>query len=209
MMSELPSVLQYHSLEHTRDDVVPAAEHLAALEGVNGEELLLLLTAAWYHDLGFVEQWEDHEEVSVRISAEVLPGMDYSPQQIQQIQAIILATKIPASPTNHLEEIMVDADLDLLGREDFWFLNQALRIERAGTGAPANDVEWFGNQLAFIQEHRYFTVNARILREAGKQRNIAELATRLADVQLLEKQVATQVNQPPSQHSYPEIGHAK
>ena len=36
---ELPAVLTYHSMEHTRDDVVPAIEQLAAMEGVEGEEL--------------------------------------------------------------------------------------------------------------------------------------------------------------------------
>ena len=43
---ELSPALYYHSIAHTRDDVVPAAERLAVMEGVAGEDLLLVLTAA-------------------------------------------------------------------------------------------------------------------------------------------------------------------
>jgi uncharacterized protein len=79
---ELPPTLCYHSLAHTRDDVVPAAELLAALEGVEGEALLLLRTTAFYHDLGHVEQYTGHEATGVRIAAEVLPHFGYSTAHI-------------------------------------------------------------------------------------------------------------------------------
>jgi len=43
---ELSPGLFYHSLEHTTHDVVPATEKFAAGEGIQGENLTLLLTAA-------------------------------------------------------------------------------------------------------------------------------------------------------------------
>ena len=58
---ELSPALCYHSVVHTRDDVVVAAERLAALEGVDDAALLLLRTAAYFHDLGFLEQRDQHE----------------------------------------------------------------------------------------------------------------------------------------------------
>jgi uncharacterized protein len=178
---ELPHMLIYHSLAHTRDDVVPAAERLAALEGVEGEALLLLRTAAFYHDLGHVEQYTDHEAIGVRIAQEVLPHFVYSTAHIQVVSGIIMATKLPQSPHTLLEEIMADADLDILGRDDFLARNQDLRAERAALGVLTTDEEWYSSQLEFIQTHRYFTAAARTLCDAKKQQNIEEM------VKLLEK----------------------
>ncbi len=177
---ELPASLIYHAAAHTRDDVVPAAERLASLEGVAGEDWVLLLSAAWYHDLGYIEQREDHEAVSIRIAEQALPRFGYKNEQIQIIRGIIQATKMPQSPTTLLEEIMADADLDVLGREDdFWRLDRGLRDELAGFGSSFTDEEWYTRQLAFLRGHGYFTNAARALRGAGKQCNIQEILKRL------------------------------
>jgi uncharacterized protein len=184
---ELPASLTYHCLAHTQDDVVPAVERLAALEGVDGEDLLLLRTAAYYHDLGFVEQPADHEATSVRIAAEVLPRFGYSPAQIEVIGGIILATRIPPEPRTHLQEIMADADLDLFGRDDFWPLNRTLRAELATLGRPMTDEAWHDSQLALLQAHRYFTASARTLRQGLKQRHIEELAALLEECRTIPR----------------------
>jgi uncharacterized protein len=180
---ELPTHLLYHSVAHTRDDVVPAAERLAALMGVNGETLLLLRTAAYFHDIGFVVQPASHEDISARIATEVLPGFDYSPAQIQMIAGMIMATRLPQSPHNLLEEIMADADLDVLGRDDFFPRHDALRAELAVSGRPMTDEQWYSVQLKFIQAHRYWTAAARTLRDAHKQEIIAAIARLLAQSQ--------------------------
>ncbi len=180
---ELPPILFYHSLAHTRDDVVPAAERLAAMEGVDGEALLLLRTAAFYHDLGHVEQYTNHETIGIRIAAQVLPRFGYSAAHIQVICGIIMVTKLPQSPHTLLEEIMADADLDVLGRDDFFTRNEDLRAERAALGMLITDEEWYSGQLEFIQSHRYFTAAARTLREARKQQNIKELIKLLEECQ--------------------------
>ena len=61
---ELSPNLLYHGIAHTRDDVVLAVKLLANMEGIHGDSLSLLLTAAWFHDLGFVEQPQYHELIS-------------------------------------------------------------------------------------------------------------------------------------------------
>ena len=177
---ELSPKLVYHSLGHTRDDVVPAAERFAALEGVAGEELLLLLTAAFYHDIGFVEQRANHEDVSARIASEVLPQFGYSPAHISAISDMIMATKLPQASQTLSEKILADADLDVLGREDFMARNQALRAELAAYGQTTTDAQWHKSQLKFIQNHCYFTAAARTLRDAQKQKNIAALRELIA-----------------------------
>jgi len=177
---DLSPALTYHCLAHTRDDVLPAAERLAALEGVTGESLLLLRTAAWYHDIGFVEQRAEHETIGVRIAREVLPRFGYSPAHIEAIGGMILATKLPQSPHTLSEEILADADLDVLGRDDFLVRSRDLQAELAAFGTPTTDEQWFSGQLEFVQAHRYFTVAARTLRDTTKQANIEALISLLA-----------------------------
>ena len=173
LANDLPAGLHYHSLWHTRDDVVPAVERLADIVGVNGEARLLLLTAAYYHDVGFVEQRIDHEEVGVRIAREVLPDFGYTPDQIDQISGMIMATKLPQSPHNLLEELLADADLDNLGRDDFFQRSQALRVEVAFYEAPAaSNKDWNARQVKFLQAHHFFTRAAKALREARKRENL-------------------------------------
>jgi uncharacterized protein len=177
---ELPPSLCYHSVNHTRDDVVVAIDRLAAAEGIAGDALLLLRTAAYFHDLGFIEQREQHEAIGVRVATETLPHFGYQPAQIKLIAGIIMATRLPQTPSTLLEQIMADADLDVCGREDFLTRNQCLRAELANIGLATTDREWYSEQLRFLQLHRYWTAAARALRDTQKQTNIAALTQLLA-----------------------------
>lgn len=177
---ELPPELRYHSLAHTRDEVVPAAEHLAALEGVSGEPLLLLRTAAYYHDIGFVERREGHEAAGVEIARAALAGFGYTGQQIALIAGMIMATRLPQVAAGPLERLLADADLDVLGRQDFWERNRALRAELAAFGSSPSEEEWLRSQLHFLESHQYWTGAARLLRDPGKRARAAELRAMLA-----------------------------
>ena len=177
---ELSPQLTYHSLAHTRDEVVPAADRIAALEGLTGEDLMLLRTAAVFHDIGYVEQHHLHEEGSARLAAAVLPQFDYTPTQIAVIVDIILATQLPQVARTLPEQILADADLAILGQTDYLLRNAALRQELAALVKPATDQQWYGGQLNFIRNHRYFTRAARSLYEAQQQINVAAMAALLA-----------------------------
>ncbi len=183
LASELSPNMHYHSLAHTKDEVVPAVERLAQLEGITGDDLVLLMTAAYFHDLGFIEQSIDHEDISVRLAEEALPKFGFTPDQIGIIKSIIMATKLPQSPHTLLEQIMADADLDVLGRCDYMSRNQALREELVARGRLMSDEEWVSSQLKFIQTHHYFTQAARNLRGNKKQQNALKLVELLAQIQ--------------------------
>lgn len=170
---QLPASCTYHSLWHTRDDVAPSVARLARLSHVGAEDQLLLQTAACFHDLGFIQQRHAHEQIGAAIAEAALPGFHYAPAQIAVIVGMIMATRMPQSPKTALEELLADADLDLLGREDFIEKNQALRAELAANDQQFSDREWYTSQLAFLRAHHYWSPAARGLRDAGKLRNIA------------------------------------
>jgi uncharacterized protein len=172
---ELSPQLCYHSIGHTRDDVLPACREFAERAGITGEPLMLLETAALYHDIGFVVQREDHEAVGIAVAEQVLPEFGYSAGQVGTIGELILATKLPQTPTSFLAEILTDADLDVLGRPDYWPRNEDLRAEWANYGTHSTDVEWYRGQITFLSEHRYFTPMARAMRGPVKQDNLDQL----------------------------------
>jgi len=181
---ELPPQRVYHNVAHTRDEVVAAAERIATAEGIQGEAMLLVRTAAWFHDLGFIQQGHDHEVIGAQIAAQVLPRFDYRPEQVAAIRGMIMATRLPQSPCNLLEQIMADADLDLLGCDEFVPRNHDLRAEMAAYGQTMDDHEWLSSQLDFLRSHVYFTASATALRSEGKLRNaqlLQEALARLGD----------------------------
>ena len=61
LKKELPDHLFYHSVNHIMD-VYNASEILAKEEKINDYDLTLLLTAALFHDSGFLVQQKDHEK---------------------------------------------------------------------------------------------------------------------------------------------------
>src|SRR5215831_7102594 len=107
---KLSTTLSYHNIYHTRY-VLEKAMHLAQSEGVTAEDILFLRTGAVLHDAGFIVSVQEHEEEACKIGREILPQFDYTDEEIQIVCNLIMATKLPQSPQNLLEEILCDADL--------------------------------------------------------------------------------------------------
>lgn len=175
MRRQLSDDYYYHNLPHTLD-VLQATEWLAQCEGVKDEESLILLrTAALFHDSGFLEQYNDNEPVGARIAGEMLPDFGYSPEQIATIQRIILATALKATPTDLLESIVKDADLDYLGRSDYKLLSLRLKQEWEHQDMHKTMPEWYALQVNFLTNHRYYTATAQREREPVKQKHLEEI----------------------------------
>lgn len=173
---ELPPSLYYHNLYHTRDDVLPAAERLARLEGVRRSSCRLLATACCFHDIGFIFSPVEHEAASAQLAGEVLPHFGFSREQVAAVQGCILATRVFTPPRTMLEAVIVDADLDVLGRADFMARSADLRRELAAGGQTYTDLEWVHQQINFLNAHQYRTIAAQQLRGPKKRENMRELS---------------------------------
>lgn len=180
LATRLSPDLFYHGLHHTRDDVLPAMEQLIGLSDVDPARALQLRTAALYHDIGFIVQYNGNEPLAVEIAHETLPQFGYSPEQVQAIGEIIMATQMPQQPQDDKQALMCDADLDSLGRPDYLETAHNLRFELAAHGTEISIRAWYARQLNFLSSHRFFSPAARSLRAAGKRRNIALLKELLA-----------------------------
>jgi len=171
--------LSYHNLWHTQHDVMPAVLRLASPNGITLEDTQLLRVAAAYHDIGFTERVQGHEMAGMRIAAQTLPRFGFQPDDIEKVMGMILATRLPQNPINLLEEIVADADLDVLGREDFFPRSVALRQELMALGQTPSWKQWQEQQLKFLQQHNYFTEEARRLRDENKRKHALILEERV------------------------------
>jgi predicted metal-dependent HD superfamily phosphohydrolase len=104
--------------------------------------------------------------------ADVLPRYGFSPNEIERVSGMILATELPQMPLNEEQALLCDADLDSLGREDFFATSKALWQERKACGLGIPWQTWLENQLRFLKNHQYFTPAASALRDEGKRRNV-------------------------------------
>lgn len=171
---DLPSNLYYHDLKHTVD-VYTQVELIGREEGVTPEEILLLRTAALFHDMGHIIDYDTHEEMSAKLAEEILPEYYYSDEQISTIVELIMSTKLPPEPKNLLQEIMCDADLDYLGRSDFLPVSNTLYKELQERGKVGTLQQWNTIQKEFISKHSYFTKTARGLRNVNKNSQLEKL----------------------------------
>lgn len=183
---ELDPELVYHSYTHTFDDVLPAAMRLAELYHLNQHEANLVAIAAAFHDVGWVIQGIEHERISANIASRTLPAFGFSQEDIERIYGMIMATRLPQTPHNLLEEIIADADLDVLGRDDFWPRNVDLRNEVSRNGIQLTDEEWYTRQLRFLESHRYWTEAAQQLRSKLKWEFVGEMRERLVNLAMTE-----------------------
>jgi len=175
--NDLPSHLKYHTIEHTMD-VYQITLDIAKKENVSNHELNMLLVAALYHDAGYLIQRKNHEDLSCKMIREVLPQFGYTNADTEKICEIIMATKLPQSPQSRLGEIICDADLDYLGRNDFFETGHRLYQEMLSEGIVANEEEWNQIQIKFLENHLFFTQTSINLREATKQENLNKLRSK-------------------------------
>jgi class 3 adenylate cyclase/predicted metal-dependent HD superfamily phosphohydrolase len=166
LMNRLPKEYTYHTIHHIRD-VVVQAERIAKKEKISKEDIADLKLAAWLHDVGYIWEPNRHEARGAEYAITVLNALDFPAQKINRITGMIMATKIPQSPKNILEQIICDADLDYLGREGYeensLLLLQELRLKKEIT-----ETDWLKIQDQFLTKHSYFTKTAKATRNKLK-----------------------------------------
>ncbi len=169
---ELSPLLTYHNVEHTIS-VFNATKLICEAENINEKHSRLLLTAALFHDTGFLIQRENHEMFSCNIAKDYLPKYNYSSSDIEFICSIIMATMVHYRPKDIYEQIIKDADLDYLGTDDYDKISEQLFIELKNYNLISdNKKDWVQLQINFLKTHHYYTQTGQKLRESAKQKTL-------------------------------------
>ena len=177
--NKLPLQVVYHNFEHT-SKVVEAVNEIAIGESISEDDLEVLLLAAWFHDTGFIQGYDNHEEKSKAIAHKFLTENGVSKDKIDRVFSLIGVTKMPQNPTNKFEEIICDADLFHLGEENFKEKGNLLRTERENlSGKSLTDIEWMKENVNFLGNHKYFTDYAFNKLNAQKTQNWVKIQKEL------------------------------
>jgi uncharacterized protein len=164
---ELSKFYYYHNVAHTLyvvEKVIEIGQH----EHCTAAELDLLSTAALWHDAGFIHLYNGHEEESCKLAQQYLPSYGYNSNDIDKVCGMIMATKMPHSPNNHLEEMLADADLEYLGTETAAVKANELFKELHHLNPLLTREEWNTVQISFLKQHHYFTAFCKTNKEPQK-----------------------------------------
>ena len=180
---ELPVAIKFHDADHTLHPargVVANANRIAISEKISEQDRELLIAAAYFHDSGYIREYGKNEPIAARIAGRILKLIGYKPGEIKKVQNMILATDLGCEPETHLQKILCDADLDNLGRKDFFKLDAKLREGRRIRGLDvSDDVKWYKGTLEVMKNHKYYTESQIKLREEEKQKNMKKLLAKL------------------------------
>lgn len=174
LQEELPEQMHFHTVELARQ-VYNHSHVLSKSENLDLEKTLKVRTASLLLFLGFINNYKNPEVESGKIAQEILSGFQYSDRQINIITNLVLSTKQPFEPRNLMEQIMIDAKMEYLGRVDYIKNNNLLFLEESEMLFPKEISQWKLEQIELLENFEYYTAGARRLREISFEEQIERL----------------------------------
>lgn len=166
--------LLYHNYEHTAS-VATAASELTAHYGLSQQDDFVVRVAAWFHDLGYLVDPDNHEAASVVLAESFLKEKQVSSVLIEEVKACILATRMPQKPKNLLQQIVCDADMSHFSTDSFAEKSKQLRKElQTRCGLDISKNAWRHQTICLLEVHQYHTDYAREHWNIKKMENLED-----------------------------------
>lgn len=166
----------YHNLSHT-ERVVTNAGLLARHYQLDDRDFFIVTTAAWFHDTGYyISGANNHELRGAEMAAAFLQGKGVDEEIIRSVQNCIMATSLPQSPKNLLEQIVCDADLFHLGTDDFPEQNKLMRKEAEWRlDKKISKHDWRQGTIRFLESHQFQTEYGKDILTGKKKQYLQKL----------------------------------
>ncbi|MEM9082271.1 MAG: hypothetical protein AAGB34_01660 [Planctomycetota bacterium] len=120
----------YHNLDHIK----------ACLESLNeiseGNEPLEAVAAIWFHDCIYVPGAPNNETASAEIAVSFATVLGLDTQQANTTKQAILATAHQTTPHDPIDQLVVDADLSILGADEALYDQYAKDIRQEWSHVP-------------------------------------------------------------------------
>ncbi len=177
---------RYHNIEHT-ERVINSVDKLALDLNLSEEERAMLIVAAAFHDSGYFEDSNDHENLGASFAAEFLKKKNASIDLVMRVAHLIQCTAIHARPINRLQKLLRDADLHYVGSETFIEKAECLREEWEHTkNLRFSEASWVQQNIRFLESHNFHTEAAKKRYEGRKKENLQILKDKLSKLQETE-----------------------
>jgi predicted metal-dependent HD superfamily phosphohydrolase len=179
-LKKLPGEYVFHNLRHTQE-VAQAAEDIGRAMELTEDQLESVVIAAWLHDTGYCQGYEQHEKKSADTARQLLAEWGAHEAKIIEVQRTILATAMPQKPLDLLGEVLCDADMYHLALNDIEECGNLLRQEFASTKNMhfQSDEHWIRSNIEFLKQHTYFTEYGKTVLQPSKKQNIKKLKKKL------------------------------
>lgn len=171
----LPPRYVFHDFNHAKATAKVAAELTQDSDLPAGERNALLISA-WFHDVGYTEGAEGHEERSAERAKAFLESSKAT-EEIDKalVESLILSTKDSYKPKSRLEQWLHDAHYSFLGRKRFERRGQLLRLEEETLAdQDFSNHEWERRLLELQLDTKFLTPEAHEAFASRKNKNIAE-----------------------------------
>jgi predicted metal-dependent HD superfamily phosphohydrolase len=179
LKNRLSQKMYFHNLEHTLM-VVEGVQVIGSHAGLSKEDHLVVVLAAFLHDLGYTEKYIGHEEASAAIAAEFLLENGFDQERITLVRECIMATRFPQYPKNELEMVICDADFYHFSLNDYQHYAEKLKAEwEENLGIVYNNMTWDTLNLEMLRRHEYFTAYGKKTLQEKKMLNIQKLINRI------------------------------
>lgn len=180
MAEHFTNTILFHNYRHTLK-VVRICDMISMENGLSKKDCRALHVAAWFSNIGYKENPDNHEVESAKHAKMFLETKGLDKDIAEEIQECILATKAPQHPHSPMARILCDAVLFHLADRNYFEELKLLRKEwELLKGLVYTDEEWFQLNIGFLENHYYFTAFARKNFDRDQQSNLAKLKGHLA-----------------------------
>jgi len=186
--------LPYHGVSHT-DDVMHEALRFASFydEGtLPKHDRELLGIAAAFHDTGFIEQYDENEEIGANLAEKHMKELGYSEHNISRVKRAILGTRVGFKDGKFVQlledkdviaQILADADIANLGRNDFFEKEKDIFRERVLVGKAKHTSEEREKSkeiaLIMLSTHEWQSEPGRVFLGEKQKENAEKLSKEL------------------------------
>ncbi len=180
LFKEADEGLVYHAYAHTVE-VAGAAVKIAKKAGLSPADAAPVVTAAWLHDTGYLNDYADPVGESVRVATRFLQERGEEQETIDRITGLIRSVHTDQEPDGSEEQILHDANLTHVGNKQFFKWSDRVRLEwEMKCDLKLADEEWADRQLAYLTAVRFYTDWTRKKYEKRRTKHLTAVHQRLA-----------------------------
>jgi HD superfamily phosphodiesterase len=186
LAEKLPENFIYHNFNHALL-VKKYAEIIGAHADLPADEMNILRICALFHDVGYINSFEQYNEESIVIASAFLAEHEVDQKTTDHISEIIRATKLPQSPKDKIAEVLCDADMMYIAAEsaieqfDLLYDESAMQKPKFEK-RPVYEKKY----IDFFATHTYFTEYGRTILQPQKEVTVKRISGRMQRRKLIE-----------------------
>ncbi len=168
-----PPDLYFHNAAHVKN-ICSQVDLISTAEKLPEEEYVDLKLAAIFLLTGYLTDYGNPMEGSIRHAEEIIPAYGFPVENISRVDRIIRNSYMN-TPDTFSDQILHDSRFDYLGRVDYQKLTDRLYRELTEYGNHVEHKEWIETQKKLLRGHQFMTKTGKLLRSVLAEDQISGL----------------------------------